>query len=55
MMKCIEIIQASEPLEAFTKHFDDLLSKSNQCEGLCLYLKGLLLPSQRHMTLTHLA
>lgn len=33
MTKHIEIIPAPEPLEAYAKHFDDLLGKCNQHEG----------------------
>src|SRR3989442_2263329 len=50
MTKRIEIIPAPEPLEAYVRHFDDLLGKSNQREGFRRYLEGLLLPSERHKT-----
>src|SRR5205814_3711035 len=43
-----------DPLEAYARHFDDLLGKSNQREGFRRYLEGLLLPSERHKTLTGL-
>src|SRR3989454_5563655 len=54
MTKRIEIIPAPEPLEAYVRHFDDLLGKSNQREGFRRYLEALLLPSERHKTLTGL-
>jgi SRSO17 transposase len=54
MTKRIEITPAPEPLEAYARHFDDLLGKSNQREGFRRYLEGLLLPSERHKTLTGL-
>ncbi len=55
MTKRIDIIPAPEPLEAYARHFDDLLGKSNQREGFRRYLEGLLLPTERHKTLTGLA
>ena len=55
MTKQIDIIPAPEPLEAYARHFDDLLGKSNQREGFRRYLEGLLLPTERHKTLTGLA
>ena len=54
MTKRIEITQAPEPLEAYIRHFDALLGKSNQREEFRRYLEGLLLPSERHKTLTGL-
>jgi hypothetical protein len=42
------------PLEEYCQHFDPLLGKSNQREGFRQYLEGLLLPSERHKTLTGL-
>jgi hypothetical protein len=54
MTKRIEITPAPEPLEAYVRHFDALLGKSNQREGFRRYLEGLLLPSERHKTLTGL-
>jgi SRSO17 transposase len=54
MTKRREIIPAPEPLEAYAKHFDELLSKSNQREEFRRYLEGLLLPTERHKTLTGL-
>jgi SRSO17 transposase len=55
MTKRIDIIPAPEPLEAYARHFDDLLGKSTQREGFRRYLEGLLLPTERHKTLTGLA
>jgi SRSO17 transposase len=54
MTKRIDIAPAPEPLEAYARHFDDLLGKSNQREGFRRYLEGLLLPSERQKTLTGL-
>jgi SRSO17 transposase len=54
MTKRIEVARAPEPLEEYVKHFDPLFGKSNQREGFRGYLEGLLLPSQRHKTLTGL-
>ena len=46
---------AAGPLEAFAQVFDDLFRKRSQREGLRRYLEGLLLPMERHKTLTGLA
>ena len=54
MTKRRDITPAPEPLEAYAGHFDDLLGKSNQREGFRRYLEGLLLPTERHKTLTGL-
>jgi SRSO17 transposase len=54
MTKRIDIAPAPEPLEAYARHFDDLFGKSNQREAFRCYLEGLLLPSERHKTLTAL-
>ena len=54
MTKRIDIIPAPEPLEAYAGHFDDLFGKSNQREEFRRYLEGLLLPTERHKTLTGL-
>src|SRR6266566_1947280 len=54
MTKRIEVAQAPAPLEVYAKHFDPVLSKSNQREGFRHYLEGLLLPSERNKTLTGL-
>src|SRR5947207_13680814 len=54
MTKRIEITPSPEPLEAYAEHFDDRFGKSNQREEFRQYLEGLLLPSERHKTLTGL-
>src|SRR5436305_15275633 len=54
MTKRIAITPAPEPLEAYARHFDDLFGKSNQREAFRRYLEGLLLPTERHKTLTGL-
>jgi SRSO17 transposase len=54
MTKRIEIALSPEPLEAYAKQFDALFERSNQREGFRKYLEGLLLPSERHKTLTGL-
>jgi hypothetical protein len=54
MTKRIAITPAPEPLEAYVTQFDDLFSKSNQREEFRRYLEGLLLPTERHKTLTGL-
>ena len=54
MTKRIAIVPAPEPLETYTQHFDTLFGKSNQREEFRRYLEGLLLPSERHKTLTGL-
>jgi SRSO17 transposase len=54
MTKRREITPAPEPLETYAKYFDELLSKSNQREEFRRYLEGLLLPTERHKTLTGL-
>jgi SRSO17 transposase len=54
MTKRIAIPPAPEPLEAYVKHFDVLFEKSNQREEFRRYLEGLLLPAERHKTLTGL-
>ena len=54
MTKRREITPSAEPLEAYAKHFDDLFGKSNQREEFRGYLEGLLLPTERHKTLTGL-
>ena len=54
MTKRIEVARAPEPLEEYVKHFDPLFGKSNQREGFRRYVEGLLLPSERHKTLTGL-
>ncbi|HEX4207118.1 MAG TPA: transposase [Ktedonobacteraceae bacterium] len=54
MTKRRAIPTAPEPLETYARHFDDRFGKSNQREGFRQYLEGLLLPSERHKTLTGL-
>jgi SRSO17 transposase len=54
MTKRIEVQRAPAPLEEYAQHFDGLFGKSNQREGFRRYLEGLLLPSERHKTLTGL-
>src|SRR6266700_2229106 len=54
MTKRIEVTRAPAPLEEYIRHFDPLFGRSNQREGLRQYLEGLLLPSERHKSLTGL-
>jgi len=54
MTKRLEVAPAPAPLEEYVKHFDGLFGKSNQREGFRRYVEGLLLPSERHKTLTGL-
>jgi SRSO17 transposase len=54
MTKRLEVTPAPAPLEEYAKHFDGLFGKSNQREGFRRYVEGLLLPSERHKTLTGL-
>jgi SRSO17 transposase len=54
MTKRIEVARAPAPLEEYVKHFDPVFGKSNQREGFRRYVEGLLLPSERHKTLTGL-
>jgi SRSO17 transposase len=54
MTRRIAIAPAPEPLEGYARHFDRLFHKSNQREEFRRYLEGLLLPSERHKTLTGL-
>src|SRR5260221_14445429 len=54
MTKRIEVARAPAPLEEYIQHFDPVFGKSNQREGFRQYLEGLLLPSERHKTLTGL-
>src|SRR6266700_7972791 len=54
MTKRIEVTRAPAPLEEYIQHFDPVFGKSNQREGFRQYLEGLLLPSERHKTLTGL-
>ena len=43
------------PLEDFAAHFDDLFTTAAQRRNFRNYLAGLLLPRDRHQTLTALA
>ena len=54
MTKRLAVAPAPEPLEAYAQHFDPVFGKSNQREEFRRYLEGLLLPSERHKTLTGL-
>lgn len=54
MTKRIAVAKAPATLEEYVKSFDPLLGKSNQRESFRQYLEGLLLPSERHKTLTGL-
>src|SRR5437016_14309469 len=54
MTKRIEVARAPAPLEAYVRQFDPLFGKSNQREGFRRYVEGLLLPTERHKTLTGL-
>jgi SRSO17 transposase len=54
MTKRIEVAKAPAALEEYLEHFDPLFGKSNQREGFRRYVEGLLLPSERHKTLTGL-
>jgi DDE superfamily endonuclease len=54
MTKRLEGERAPAPLEEYAQHFDALFAKSNQREGFRRYVEGLLLPSERHKTLTGL-
>lgn len=54
MTKRIEVASAPAPLEEYAQQFDRLFGKSNQREGFRRYVEGLLLPSERHKTLTGL-
>jgi SRSO17 transposase len=55
MTKRIEVEKAPAPLEEYAKHFDGSFGKSNQREGFRRSVEGLLLPSERHKTLTGLS
>ena len=51
----VSILTVPELLEAYAKHFDDLLGKSNQRDEFRHYLESLLLQMEHHETLTGLA
>jgi SRSO17 transposase len=55
MTKRLPASAAPEPLEEYARHFDDLFAQRSQREGFRRYLEGLLLPAERHKTLTGLA
>jgi SRSO17 transposase len=55
MTKRLEVAPAPAPLEEYAQHFDGFFGKSNQREGFRRYVEGLLLPSERHKTLTGLS
>src|SRR5438477_3547551 len=54
MTKRIEVASAPAPLEEYVRQFDPFFGKSNQREGFRRYVEGLLLPTERHKTLTGL-
>jgi hypothetical protein len=54
MTKRIEVARAPAPLEAYARQFDPSFGKRNQREGFRRSVQGLLLPSERHQTLTGL-
>ena len=49
------VTPAPAPLEAYAHLFDGLFAKLNQRNGFRRYLEGLLLPTERHKSLTGLA
>ena len=49
------VIPAPAPLEDYAHQFDGLFDKLNQRTGFRRYLEGLLLPTERHKSLTGLA
>jgi len=55
MTKRKEVPPAPVPLETYAKHFDHVLSRRNQRDAFRRYLEGLLLPTERHKTLTGLS
>lgn len=54
MTKRVDVMPAPAALEAYAEHFDPFFGKSNQREGFRGYVEGLLLPTERHKTLTGL-
>src|SRR5260370_14303470 len=54
MTKRLEVAPAPAPLEEYTKHFDGLFGKSNQCEGFRRYVECLMLHSARYNTISTL-
>ena len=55
MMERQAATPAPGPLEAYAEQFDDLFGTLNQRDGFRRSLEGLLLPTERHKTLTALA
>jgi len=55
MTKGKECPPAPGPLEALARHFDDLFANVAQRRSFRSYVRGLLLPRDRHKTLTGLA
>jgi SRSO17 transposase len=49
------VTPAPAPLETYAHHFDGCFGKLNQRDGFRRYLEGLLLPTERHKSLTGLA
>ena len=49
------VTPAPAPLEAYAQQFDALFGKLNQRYNFRRYLEGLLLPTERHKSLTGLA
>src|SRR5215467_9624404 len=49
------VTPAPAPLEAYAHQFDHLFGKVNQRAGFRRYLEGVLLPTERHKSLTGLA
>lgn len=49
------VTPAPAPLEAYAHQFDALFDKLNQRDGFRRYLEGVLLPTERHKSLTGLA
>ena len=54
MTKRMDVMPAPAPLEEYVEHFDPFFGKRNQREGFRRYVEGLLLPTERHKTLTGL-
>jgi len=50
----LSVPPAPVPLEAYAQQFDPLFGKDNQRDGFRRYLEGVLLPTERHKTLTAL-
>src|SRR4051812_34182687 len=51
----LPVTAAPEPLEAYAAQCDDLFAQRSQRDGFRRYLEGVLLPAERHKTLTGLA